>query len=168
MNKKRKVHSLTGRITLPAMNQAFKAVKRKLRLLGNLAVRDWVAQEVTPGSALRTGVLTMRVLDTSQSVAVANGSSRGGKWRNGTSCAWSRSFTLLATVGARGADARVSAEVQSQSARTYRFVNATWTNTSSRDSTELSGRRRSSILPQIRLAHTGGILHNSGPTWRST
>ena len=28
MNKKRKVHSLTGRITLPLMNQAFKAVKR--------------------------------------------------------------------------------------------------------------------------------------------
>jgi group II intron reverse transcriptase/maturase len=28
MNEKRKVHSLTGRITLPLMNQAFKAVKR--------------------------------------------------------------------------------------------------------------------------------------------
>jgi group II intron reverse transcriptase/maturase len=28
MNRKRKVHSLTGRVTLPLMNQAFKAVKR--------------------------------------------------------------------------------------------------------------------------------------------
>ncbi len=28
MDKKRKVHSLTGRITLPLMNQAFEAVKR--------------------------------------------------------------------------------------------------------------------------------------------